>query len=312
MTARNPLRRNGDLELVELSASEITAVQSRARYLYAANRSVTLSRVSTSGTLGTLKDTRKQAGASTTDVTNFDTAAETPNITTKTVNYARISQSTTNTTATSDTNEKAYPVFWSGSAIQAMTRDDFRDTFIIPAIDTLTSASDQPGTYYIHTSATKSGYTAVSSSTIFSDTRADISDYTAGGIPESIDQAETIANYYLLRKNNIAAPAYEEMFYIDGDNNLREYSDAEMDALLEQEIRHCASEVTGTRIRYAYTGGTHSQAGVNLGSGMTDTRLNGSGNYQTRYVNTNDYRTQEFPNGTATTITTYRLRVYQV
>ena len=312
MTARLPLRRNGDLELVELSSSEITAVQSRARYLYAANPSVTLSRVASSGTLGTLKDTRKQAGTSTTDVTNYDTAAETPNISNKTVNYVRISQSATNTTATSDTNDKAYPVFWTGSAIQAMTRDDFRDTFIIPAIDTLTSASSQPGSYYIHTSSSKSGYTAVSTSAVFNDTRADISDYTAGGIPETRDQPETIASYYLLKKNNISAPAYEEMFYIDGDNNLREYSDAQMDALLEQEIRHCASEVTGTRIRHAYNGGTHSQSGLNLGSGMTDTRLNGSGNYKQRFVNANDYRTQEFPNGTATTITTYRLRVYQV
>ena len=30
---------------------------------------------------------------------------------------------------------------------------------------------------------------------------------------------------------------------------------------------------------------------------MVDTRLNGSGNYQTRFVNADDYRAQEFPNG---------------
>ena len=42
---------------------------------------------------------------------------------------------------------------------------------------------------------------------------------------------------------------------------------------------------------------------------MTDTRLDGSGNYQTRFVNANDYRAQEFPNGTATTISTYFLRI---
>jgi len=42
---------------------------------------------------------------------------------------------------------------------------------------------------------------------------------------------------------------------------------------------------------------------------MGDTRLNGSGNYQTRFVNTDDYRAQEFPNGTATTINTYYLRI---
>ena len=42
---------------------------------------------------------------------------------------------------------------------------------------------------------------------------------------------------------------------------------------------------------------------------MADTRLNGSGNYQTLFVNTDDYRAQEFPNGTSTTINTYYLRI---
>ena len=42
---------------------------------------------------------------------------------------------------------------------------------------------------------------------------------------------------------------------------------------------------------------------------MADTRLNGSGNYQTRFVNTNDYRAQEFPNGTPVTVNTYYLRI---
>ena len=59
------------------------------------------------------------------------------------------------------------------------------------------------------------------------------------------------------------------------------------------------------KIQYSINGG-----GTNRGSGMADTRLTGgSGNYQTRYVNTNDYRAQEFPDGTATTINTYYLKI---
>jgi hypothetical protein len=72
-------------------------------------------------------------------------------------------------------------------------------------------------------------------------------------------------------------------------------------------MRHVASEVSGSRIRYRLNG-----AGSIRGSGMTDTIMNGSGNYQTRYVNTNDYRAQEFPNGTAVTAATNYLRIYQV
>ena len=52
-----------------------------------------------------------------------------------------------------------------------------------------------------------------------------------------------------------------------------------------------------------------SGSGNTRGSGMADTRLNGSGNYQTRQINTDDYRAQEFPDGTATTIATYYLRI---
>ena len=42
---------------------------------------------------------------------------------------------------------------------------------------------------------------------------------------------------------------------------------------------------------------------------MTNTILNGSGNYQTLYVNTNDYRAQEFPDGSAVTADTYFLKI---
>ena len=42
---------------------------------------------------------------------------------------------------------------------------------------------------------------------------------------------------------------------------------------------------------------------------MADTKLNGSGNYQTRFVGLDDYRAQEFPNGSAATISTYYLRI---
>ena len=41
---------------------------------------------------------------------------------------------------------------------------------------------------------------------------------------------------------------------------------------------------------------------------MSDTRLNGTGNYQTRQVS-DDYRAQEFPDGASTTAATYYLRV---
>lgn len=308
MAVRRPLILDGSNNLIEMTDAQITAVKNRVRYLYGANPSVTLSRVASSGTLGSISDTRKQAGASTTDVTNYDTAAETPNISTVTVNHAKISETRANTTASADTNNVAFPVYSVSGNIRAMSLTDVYDTFIYPAIDTLTATVGQPGTYRIHTATTLAGYTAVSTSTVYNDTRANVAAYTAGGIGEVQDQPTTITNYYLLKANNIAAPSMSQMIFIrNSDANVELYTQAEMDTFLQNSVRHAASEVVGTKISYNLNG-----TGVNLGSGMANTILNGTGNYQTRFVNTDDYRTQEFPNGSAITAATHRLKMEQV
>ena len=52
-----------------------------------------------------------------------------------------------------------------------------------------------------------------------------------------------------------------------------------------------------------------SATGTTCGSGMEDTRLNGSGAYTKYHAGgAGDYRAQEFPNGSAETITTYYLK----
>jgi hypothetical protein len=86
---------------------------------------------------------------------------------------------------------------------------------------------------------------------------------------------------------------------------LQSFPEATFESLIQEWIRYTAvSSSDGYSISYNIGG-----SGNNRGSGMADTRLNGSGNYQTRFVNTDDYRAQEFPNGTATTINTYYLKI---
>ena len=307
MAVRRPLILTGSNDLIEMTDAQINAVKDRCRYLYGANPSVTLTRKSTNdGNLTAMTDSRLQAGASTTDVTNFDTEAETPNVTTVEVTYDYLNQSTANTTASVDTNNIAFPIYYNGSSIQSMSLTDVYDTFIYDSIDTILSAVGQPGTYRIHTSTSLSGYTAVSSSVVFRDTRADADAYTADEIGETLDQPETITNYYLLAANNISAPSMEEMLFVrNSDNNLQEYTQTAIDAILQNCMRHAASEIAGTKIRYRIGG-----SGTTLGSGMTDTKLDDS-TYATRYVGTDDYRTQEFPSGTAQTISTYYLKMYE-
>tara|TARA_B110000483_G_C18198342_1_gene544064 strand:+ start:2270 stop:3145 length:876 start_codon:yes stop_codon:yes gene_type:complete len=291
-----------------MTTAQINAVKDRCRYLYGASPSVTLSRVETNGNRGSISDTRKQAGAMSTSVSSLPPESTTAEPSTVTRNRAHISESRVDTTASVDTNSVAFPVYQTSGNIRSMSLTDIYDTFIYPAIDTLTSAAGQPGTYYIHTGTSLSGYTAVSSSIVYKDTRANTGAYTAGGIGETLDQPTTITNYYLLKANNISAPSMAQMLFIrNSDKNLEQYTQAEMDAWLQNCMRHAASEITGTKISYNLNG-----SGINLGSGMANTILNGSGNYQTLYVGLDDYRAQEFPNGSVVTVATHRLRMTQV
>ena len=308
MTVRTPLILDGSNNLIEMTTAQINAVKDRCRYLYGASPSVTLSRVETNGNRGSISDTRKQAGTMSTSVSSLPPESTTAEPSTVTRNRAHISESRVDTTASVDTNSVAFPVYQTSGNIRSMSLTDIYDTFIYPAIDTLTSAAGQPGTYYIHTGTSLSGYTAVSSSIVYKDTRANTGAYTAGGIGETLDQPTTITNYYLLKANNISAPSMAQMLFIrNSDKNLEQYTQAEMDAWLQNCMRHAASEITGTRISYNLNG-----SGINLGSGMANTILNGSGNYQTLYVGLDDYRAQEFPNGSVVTVATHRLRMTQV
>jgi hypothetical protein len=324
MAVRTPLILDGSNNLKEMTTAQINAVKDRVRYLYGANPSVTLSRVASGGALGTITDTRKTSGAASVTTGNQDAdddgAAEyalegdTAEPGTVTVNYDRIDRAEASTSASADTNSVAFPIYQTSGNIQSMSLTDVYDTFIHPAIDTITGSSQpQPGTYYIYTGTTLAGYTAVSADPVFTDTRANTASFLAANIGTAgttQDFATTVTNYYLLSANNIAAPTMEQMLFIrNSDKNIEQYTQAEMDTWLQNCVRHVASQGsgTGTKISYNLNG-----SGTNQGSGMTNTILDGSGNYQTRFVGADDYRSQEFPNGSATTAATHRLKITQV
>lgn len=309
MAVRTPLKLDGS-DLRQMTTAEIEAIQTEAIRLYGLNPSVTLSVVASGGSLGTMSDTRLQAGAGTTDPFNYDTPAETPNVSTVTVNYSKISQAYDTSEVSWTDATYSYPMYYDGSDLREMTATDFADTFIYPAIDTLTSGSTgtaQAGTYFISTSSSVAGATLVSATPVFTDTRANAAAYTASGIPETQDQPTTITNYYLHRVNSAAAAGHQlPICYTKSGIDLQQTPSATFETALENMMRYYAAEITGTKISYSING-----TGNNRGSAMTDTKLNSS-TYLTRFVNVNDYRTQEVPSGTATTISTYYLRITQV
>lgn len=304
MAVRSPLYWDGS-DLKEMSSAMITEIVDRTVYLYGSNPSANVTVVSSGGNISpNMTDTRMTAGAYSTRADRFPNEGETAEPGNVTVTYDKISQSNNSVSAPSDTNDKAYPVYWNGTDIQAMNAADVFDTFIDPAIDDLIDGNDRSGTYRIHTSTSLSAHTLVSSTAVFTDTRANTGAYTAGGIPEALDQPTTISNYYLFKTDQGSSPSVTAPLQIDSSNNLQEYSSSTLNSMLLAELRHHTVNTTGSRILYSVNG-----TGNNKGSGMVNTKLNGGGNYQPRFVGVNDYRAQEFPNGTAVTVSTWFLKI---
>ena len=315
MTVRAPLKYVDANTLQEMSSAEVTAWVDHICYLYGGNPSVTLTvDTGSAQNLQAMSDTRLQAGAASTNASAFVAEGTTAEPATVTVTYDRVAQTYASVSPTSDTGT-TWPVYFDSSSksIIAMSLADIKDTFLHPAIDKLIAASESDttaGTFTVTTSATAAtGYTNISTNAIFTDTRADTSAYAASGIPETLDQPTTVTNYFLHRRNqgsdgfgSLATPL---IIADSGQTLTAQTTEAVIEGLFLEWIRETASE-SGDGYQIVYSLAT--SGGNTRGTAMVDTRLNGSGNYQTRQVG-DDYRSQEFPNGSAATITTYNLRI---
>ena len=313
MAVRDPIFWNGT-DFEEMSTTERLATVGQAVYQYSLHPSVTLSVVASAGSLDAMTDRRYEAGASTTDITEYDTEAETPDISAIDTTYDKIDQTVATVSDPGDANNLAYPLYWDNATntFQAMTQTDFYDTFIDTAITNMTNtygSNAQGGTYYLSNSNSVAGMTLVSATPVFVDTRADAAAYTAAGIPETTDQPETINSYYLHVIDGAdysASGSWRDMFYWDNaTNTMQQYTVAQMNTLLQNMIRYHASSVVGDRITYNING-----TGTNRGS-AADTYLSGTSaeGYNTLFVGADDYRSQEFPNGTPATLNTYFLKI---
>jgi hypothetical protein len=311
MTARLPLWYNSG-ELKEMTAAEIVQWQVAGIFVYAGGPTSVLTQVSGSGSLAAMSDTRKTAGATSTNASAFVAEGTTAEPGTATVAYDKVNQAyTTSGVGQTDDTGISFPVWYDATneVLQAMTLTDFKDTFVSPAIDLLVAGSESNntgGTYTVTTSSTAAtGYTNVSTTAIFTDTRANTGAYSAAGIPESADQPTTITNYFLHRRDGADSTPDRNLLLLEGgDGGLIEGATAAMKTLIGNWIRYDAANTGGQKIVYTVA----TSGGSTRGSGMVDTRLNGAGNYQQLQVG-DDYRSQEFPNGSAATITTYALRI---
>ena len=321
MTVRTPLYWTGS-DLREMDSTMIANIQSRAVYLYGDDPSVDISQVSSGGNISpSMNDTRLQAGATTlganppgisggfgpgTFTTADDFSFSIPGVSTVTVTYDRISQTVESISQPTDTNSKRNFVYQSGGDIVAMSNTDMYDTFYNTALTTIADGNDRPGTYRIATSTSVSNMTLMSSTPVFQDTRANAGAYTSPG--ETQDQPTTITNYYLHRVNQsiMSNPSVTYPIVIDSNNDLQLQGDTTLNAILKADIRYWGRQF----IRYTVNG-----TGNNRGTGMSDTKLNSSTRSNRQDGSTGlpstTYRSQQFPSGTATTISTNFLRIHR-
>jgi len=308
MAVRTPLYNNSG-NLQEMTSGMIDEIIDQIVYQYSTNPSVALSVVGSSGSLGTIADTRLQAGSVSTSSSAFPNEATTQEPQTVTTNFSKINSANASTSVVADTG-RTFPIYQSSGDIYAMSLTDFNDTFIHPAIDLLvagTTTTQQGGTYFISTSASVAGATEVSgaSTPVFIDTRANTSAYSASTIGDHAqDNPTTVTSFFLQRVNGSDTAYSQTPLFIRGDGDLQVYPEATWESLILSHVRHVATSSTdGFAISYSLSSGT------TRGSGMTNTILNGSGDYQQRQVSTSDYRAQEFPDGVASTSATTFLRI---
>lgn len=272
-------------------------------------------------------DTWWSSGSYTTRVDRYSTAAETPNVFKVTDNYSRIRVVYDSVSLpTGDTNNTQYPLYlWDsvGNDIdedihfRAMSVADFVDTFVLPVLDQFGGGGQslaKSGTYYLTTSATPANATLASGTPAAVNNEANVSGYAASSIP-TVNNITT--NYYVAKvdysptTNNLYDDGiYDMPLYFDaGTESIRHHSPTTWANLLNPFLRfYLGGGSSAHTISYNVDGSD----GTTNGSVYTDTGIVTAGSdYNTRFVNANDYRTQEFPTGTAVVISQKRFKIHQ-
>ena len=318
MAVRTPIRAQTDTtiipnqtQLYEYGSDLVEDITEFAGWVHSQQPSTELRTTGGAGTLlanQAFSDTYYVAGAYTTRVDRYSTAAETPNIVLTTDTYSRIREiDNTGSQPTGDSNNFQFPLYLdSQGRLRAMSRQDFMDTFVTPAIPDIVNGGTgtaQGGTYFMTTSATPTGGTIVSSTPAATNSVSNLAAYSGSGIPEAIKQT-TDTNYYIARVEYI-----DDDYFISSSDSLPIYFDAGTETikvhsseswrdLLGPFLRYYIGSDPQYKISYNING-----SGTTRGTSYADTRRTPSGtNRATRFVNANDYRTQEFPTGTTGTV----------
>jgi len=309
MAVRTPLKLDGSNNLIEMDATDITNIKNEMIRQYGLSPAVTIAVPGTGGTLGTINDTRYISGTASNSVSAFVLEPTTTEPSKLTVAYAAMNAAAYAALSVPvDTSNKAFPVYLAASNnIQAMSLTDMYDTFVSPVIDTLTTqatTTSQAGTFRIHTANTLASHTIVSATPVFTDTFPNVAGYLAaniGTVGTTQDVSTTGTSYYLFRIDPATVGTIPTPLFVTSANHLQQYTTAAFQTILADAVRYYSTQV-GSKINY--TLGTDATGSRGSGIANTDIPDTPAGTYAQLQVNADDYRSQEFPNGTVSTITT--------
>jgi hypothetical protein len=291
----------------------------KAIYQYSLDPSALLTVVSNSGAnMDAITDTRLRSGASVVSVSANPSASTSAPSLTVDVSFDKINFAyDTDNDQDNDIDGRSFPVYADNEGnIRAMSLSDMKDTFLHPAIDLMVVAdasaddSNVAGTYRIHTASSLTDFTEVSGAgtAIFTDTTS--TGFAAGSIGTAGTTQEgsssTVQNFFLLRRNGTDVTPDHSPIYITDSGNLQTFSIGAAGTLLGNWLKYTAAQsADGYKITYAIGA---SVSGTQRGSSILNKQL-GSTVTSTTLVNTNDYRAQQFPSGSATTTNTYLFKI---
>ena len=214
MAVRTPLYNNAG-NIQEMSAPQIQSLKDFIKYRFYTLNPVDLQVDVGNGTIGSIDDTRLKSGTQANSSSSFPNEATTGEPQTVTTSFNNIKQVLATTpTLTNDTGN-LYPVYYdSQNNIQAMNLQDMKDTLIHPVIDDLASTNDttgQAGTFFISSSTTAADTNkeVVSTTPVYTDTRANTSSFLAANIPaatnSTLDYPTSITNYYIHKNKPLSS-----------------------------------------------------------------------------------------------------------
>jgi len=312
---------NGSTGIRETTLAEHNNMLGRIAYLYQQSQPITLSVVASNGNISpNMTDTRYKSGTAARNtsgawpaVTSYPPESTTgePELVVGTT-YDKISQTVSTPTSFTNSDYQSLnikPIYReTDGSLREMSYNQILAYFIDGVADAMVSTntvSDAAGgSYFISTSSSVSGATNLG--TVFVDTHANLSGYLASniGTAGTYQDVFTTTTYSLFRVDSAISSqssGYRTPLVVDYSANrkntpagLRHMTYAEFDSLFEPLVRYALHSVAGYTLRYNING-----SGTRQGTQIANRQMIGVSGAYTKYAATqDDYRAQEFPNGT--------------